>query len=98
MSGARLHDLERLYRGHHNTCGASAGSCFHPACRCPCHRWAREVVAYVEADRRREREARQAPAPVVVVHVGPMTGPPRAERDLQDMARQLAHERGQLPR
>lgn len=80
--------LERHYRGHHNTCGASNGSCFHPACRCPCHQWAREVLAYVGAQRLREQQARQAPA--IVINMGPT---PQPERDMQDAARRAAYER-----
>lgn len=86
-------DLEREWHrrgGPYSLCGATSGSCFHPACRCPCHSWAREVL-YALAAQRRE-EARRA-QPIIIT--GPMTmtgGQPlvRAERDLQDAARLAA--------
>ena len=95
-----LRDLEREWHrrgGCYALCGASSGSCFHPACRCPCHSWAREVLYALDL---RQREAARRSATLMIHITGPlMGGQPmvRAERDLQDAAR-LAAAREQLAR
>jgi len=38
---------QRAYRHHHTTCGAGQGGCYHPPCRCDCHRLGDNLLRWV---------------------------------------------------